>query len=193
MILPWTSSVNQNTITAAPGASYTRKQVMVNHVWNLYSSLTSSGWTPVSSSYHNGTSYQLGSSWNSRGTASIVFPESMCDGASELDIITGSTNAYTPSEHSWVTLKTPSGDGDYYYITLDCRYPLPPHKSNTGVIIKRNETLTPSQYEILSDRSQYNDLFIGMSAVYKNTNIQNYSANDIDGNPGYDPAGTVEA
>jgi hypothetical protein len=163
MILEWTSSVNQLVLPTAGvdeanySLTYTYEDVMKHHVWNLYTSLTQNGWTPVSSSYSSSAGYQVGTQWASK--QNLVFPEKMSND-SLIDLEYKTSRAYTPVDHCWVTLKK-TFDTSNYFMTIDCRYPLPPHVSNTSVLYKYTGG---TNYQVLN-RSEQKKVFLGPAAV----------------------------
>lgn len=176
MILNWTSSVNKSMFPDNSGP-YTRKEVMAAHIWNLYAALTSSYWTPVSSSYSSSLGFQLGTHWESM--SNISFPEKMCEDLGIHDIVNQFSTSvsdtsyapYEPTEHSWVTLSKSCDDGSAYYVTIDCRYPLPPHLPNVDVLIERdaNKADLTQKYTFKYDRTVRDTSFLGTSGIFKDT------------------------
>lgn len=199
MILPWTSSVNNNVIQSVNptvDSNRTYEDLMVAHVWNLYTNLSSSGWQTVSASFYDASSdvYTVGTSWT--GSSNIKFPLSMSLQSQEEILINRQKNIesntdtpYTPTPHSWVTLRSSSFNDGNYFLTIDCRYPLPLHSSSTGVIIERRDKLltTTSISSIKSIQTSNGKIekkyFAGPSGVYKDLD---YAAIDSDGVGGDD-------
>ncbi len=187
MILNWTSKINQETIETGSltdsqkSSTYSVGDLMKAHVWKLYCNLTSSGWGPISASVYNTSmqQYQLTDVNNPWAvSSSINFPLSMSKETEEeilLKTIEERKNfAYTPTPHSWVMLSKSFDDG-VYFMTIDCRYPLPPHKPNSNLIIERmggtnsatGITVTPY---IASEYSGLNKIFLGASGIYYEKN-----------------------
>ncbi len=173
MILQWTSSVNKDSLSRINIAqenytdTYSYKDLMKYHVWNLYAELTSSGWVPVSSSYSASDGYYTAQSWSS--PAVLEFPKSMADNLTQQELFINDSLVYTPSEHCWVTLQRNFSTSEIYYLTIDCRYPLPPHKKNTGLIVD----LKTSDGVVSYDEVEYQNelkLFIGATSIEKISN-----------------------
>lgn len=193
MILPWTSSVNNNTIN---GSNKTYEDLMVAHVWNLYTNLTASGWQVVSASFYDADTdtYTVGTNWT--GSSNIKFPLSMCSETQEQillnrqkDLEDNKNIPYTPIPHSWATLRNSSFNDGNYFLTIDCRYPLPIHSSSTGIIIERADKSSPSTrisaIKSVHATSGKNEkkYFAGPSAIYKEID---FPAVDSDGRSGAD-------
>jgi hypothetical protein len=146
LILQWTSSVNNSILEAG-----TMEDRFKQTIWKMVQSLTSSAndgglWTPVSCSKYTNTvssgtdAYEVSSGgWTS--SDDIKFPESMYEG--------DPSEIYAPTEHSWITLKreySVNGAVTSSYMTIDCRYPLPPHVSSLSTVASPNRILGVSSY-----------------------------------------------
>lgn len=172
MILNWTSSINQNALPEPlnVGESWTYEDLQKFHIWNLYLCLKDkAGWTPVSSSFRSGASYATkNAGWDS--ISELKFEDKMTDNT--FAEIKDKNGVYTPKEHCWVTLsKTDSLTNKPTYLTIDLRYPLPPHKRNVGIVINADSTpYEESSYDRESAVEDSGDsAFVGLAAVKGST------------------------
>lgn len=135
--LNWTSSIN-NFALPQDGGDYGHDHLFKSHILNLVNNLiNSASWEVLSCSYYDQSSatYRLTASnkWNSINN--IKFPESMVSGGTvDYQKISDDLGVYQPSEHPWILLKHIGSNSENNYMTIDCRYPMPPHKSNVGII-----------------------------------------------------------
>jgi hypothetical protein len=173
--LNWTSSINNQCIPEDyENPNY--EHLFTFHMKNLVDNLVkSASWDVVSCSYWNTASnaYEtIGNSNKWETIENIKFPERMVtgsyldeDGNIKYELITANNGLYTPTEHPWILLKH-TRSMDYYgqsnnYMVIDCRYPLPPHKTNVGIVYDTNgEELNEAQIGASNKR-----IVLGTSAV----------------------------
>ena len=181
MILQWTSSVNNLTLPTDGLAqsdyttTYDYEDVMKHHVWNLYTNLVEKGgWLPVSASYSSSIGYNLtASGWPTKNN--LAFPDSMTTTSID-DIQNLLTVTYQPTDHCWVTLKKTFNNSNYF-MTLDCRYPLPPHKSNANIIYNKLKDTSVDPPIISYEQQRRVDskkVFIGPASIVYDKTLTNF-------------------
>jgi hypothetical protein len=189
LTLDWASRINQYAIPQNL-STMTYAELFTQHILNLKKELvTNAGWTVISCSYYDpAQGYRTSNSDSWSSIENIKFPESMvsaplsANGEPNFTLISQNDGLYTPTEHPWILLRRQDASNRNLYITIDARYPLPPHKENVSILTdedKGQEILKTSQ--IILGASRFGSAVVNFTAakapsvLYKNQELDFYS------------------
>jgi hypothetical protein len=190
LTLDWTSRINQFAVPQNL-TTMTYAELFTQHILNLKKELvTSAGWTVLSCSYYDSTeqNYKTSNSDNWAGIENIKFPEAMVaspltpSGTPDFQLISQNDGLYVPTEHPWILLSRQDTANRTYYITIDARYPLPPHKENVSFLLDEDKDQEISKTsQIILGVSRFGSAIVNFTAknapsvLYKNQELDFYS------------------